>query len=88
MQSNDIQPGRWDIPSRILIGTTFIILLTEMAPLLGSRLTGLLATIPLYTAILTVFSHRLQGAAGAATFCAVCFLDYSASQDSSSRCPC
>jgi len=66
MQFNDVEPGRWDILSRILIGTAFIILLTELAPFLGSRLTGLLATIPLYTAILTVFSHRLQGAAGAA----------------------
>jgi hypothetical protein len=66
MQLNDIQPGRWDISSRILIGTAFIVLLTEAAPLLGSRLTGLLATIPLYTTILTVFSHRLQGPAGAA----------------------
>ena len=67
MQFNDIQPGRWDIPSRILIGTAFIILLTEMAPLLGPRLTGLLATIPLYTAILAIFSHRLNGPAGAAS---------------------
>jgi hypothetical protein len=67
MQLNDVQPGRWDIPLRILIGTTFIILLTETAPLLGSRLTGLLATIPLYTAILAVFEHRLNGPAGAAS---------------------
>jgi len=67
MQLNDVQPGRWDIPSRILIGTAFIILLTEMAPLLGSRLTGLLATIPLYTTILAVFAHRLHGPAGAAS---------------------
>jgi hypothetical protein len=67
MQLNDIQPGPWDIPSRILIGTAFIILLTEMAPLLGPRLTGLLATIPLYTAILTIFAHRLNGPAGAAS---------------------
>jgi len=66
MEFNDIQPGRWDIPFRILIGTSFIILLTELAPFLGSRLTGLLATIPLYTAILTVFAHRLNGPAGAA----------------------
>ena len=66
-QLNDVQPGRWDILSRILIGTSFIIVLTEMAPLLGSRLTGLLATIPLYTAILTVFAHRLNGSAGAAS---------------------
>ena len=67
MQLNDVQPGRWDIPLRILIGTSFIILLTEMAPLLGPQLTGLLATIPLYTAILTVFEHRLNGPAGAAS---------------------
>ncbi len=67
LQFNDIQPGRWDIPTRIIIGTSFIILLTELAPFLGSRLTGLLATIPLYTAILTVFAHRLNGPAGAAS---------------------
>ncbi|MBI3737728.1 MAG: hypothetical protein HY258_01635, partial [Chloroflexi bacterium] len=66
LESNDIQPGRWDIPARILLGTSFIILLTEIAPFIGARLTGLLATIPLYTAILTVFAHRLQGPAGAA----------------------
>lgn len=67
LESNDVRPGRWDIPARILLGTSFIILLTEIAPLIGARLTGLLATIPLYTAILTVFAHRLQGAAGAAS---------------------
>jgi len=66
VESNDAEPGRWDIVSRILIGTAFIVLLTELAPFLGSRLTGLLATIPLYTAILTVFEHRLNGPAGAA----------------------
>ena len=65
IQLNNVQAGGWDILSRILIGTAFIILLTEMAPLLGSRLTGLLATIPLYTAILTVFAHRLNGSPGA-----------------------
>jgi hypothetical protein len=67
LESNEVRPGRWDIPARILIGTSFIILLTEVAPLIGPRLTGLLATIPLYTAILTVFAHRLQGPAGAAS---------------------
>lgn len=61
----EAKPGRWDIPVRILIGTGFILLLTEIASLIGPRLTGLLATIPLYTAILTVFAHRLQGSAGA-----------------------
>jgi hypothetical protein len=59
------KPGRLDIPVRILIGTSFILSLTEIAPLIGPRLTGLLATIPLYTAILVVFAHRSQGPVGA-----------------------
>jgi hypothetical protein len=62
---DEAKPGRWDIPTRILIGTGFILLLTEIAPWIGPRLTGLLSTIPLYTAILTVFAHRLQGSMGA-----------------------
>ena len=59
-------PGKWDIPFRILIGTGFILLLTGIAPLIGSRLTGLLTTIPLYVTILTIFAHRHQGPAAAA----------------------
>jgi hypothetical protein len=61
------KPGRWDLPARILIGTSFILGLTGIAPFIGPRLTGLLSTIPLYTAILTIFAHRLQGPAGAAS---------------------
>ncbi|MBI5351144.1 MAG: hypothetical protein HZB50_00735 [Chloroflexi bacterium] len=60
------KPGKWDIPFRILIGTSFILLLTGIAPLIGSRLTGLLTTIPLYVTILTIFAHRHQGPAAAA----------------------
>lgn len=66
IEESENKPGPWDIPARILIGTSFILLLTGIAPLIGSRLTGLLTTIPLYITILTVFSHRHQGAAGAA----------------------
>lgn len=62
----DTQPGPWDIPARILIGTSFILLLTGIAPFIGSRLTGLLTTLPLYVSLLTVFAHRHQGAAAAA----------------------
>jgi hypothetical protein len=59
------QPGKWDIPARILIGTSFILLITGIAPYIGSRLTGLLTTIPLYASILAVFAHRHEGGAGA-----------------------
>jgi hypothetical protein len=57
----DVTPGKWDIPSRILIGTSFILLITGIAPYIGSRLTGLLTTIPLYVSIMTIFAHRHQG---------------------------
>ena len=56
-----VEPGKWDIPARILIGTSFILLVTGVAPYIGSRLTGLLTTIPLYVSIMTIFAHRHQG---------------------------
>jgi len=65
LTTNEHRPSQWDLPARILLGTSFILLLTGIAPLIGPRLTGLLSTIPLYTAILTVFAHRQQGAAAA-----------------------
>ena len=66
VKESETKPGKWDIPIRILIGTSFILLLTGIAPLIGSRLTGLLTTIPLYVTILAIFAHRHQGPAAAA----------------------
>ncbi len=43
-----------------------IVLLTGSASFIGSRLTGLLTTIPLYVTILAIFAHRRQGPAAAA----------------------
>jgi hypothetical protein len=65
-KESEIKPGGWDIPARIFIGTSFILLLTGIAPFIGSRLTGLLTTIPLYVTILSIFAHRNQGPAAAA----------------------
>ncbi|MEW6404427.1 MAG: hypothetical protein AB1649_21740 [Chloroflexota bacterium] len=62
---NPSTPGKWDIPARMAIGTSFILLVTGIAPYIGSRLTGLLTTIPLYISILTAFAHRHQGSPGA-----------------------
>jgi hypothetical protein len=66
VEDSGAQPGPWDIPFRIFIGTSFILLLTGIAPFIGSRLTGLLTTIPLYVTILTIFAHRHQGFPAAA----------------------
>ncbi len=65
-KESENKPGSWDIPIRIFIGTSFILLLTGIAPFIGPRLTGLLTTIPLYVTILAIFAHRHQGPAAAA----------------------
>jgi hypothetical protein len=51
-------PPRWDIPARMLVTTALVVGLTEIAPVLGPRLSGVLATFPVYAAILTVFAQR------------------------------
>lgn len=58
-------PPRWDLPARMVLATAVVLLLTGLAPRLGARLSGLLATYPLFAAILTAFGHRLQGAGAA-----------------------
>ncbi|GAB4543708.1 MAG: hypothetical protein Fur002_16260 [Anaerolineales bacterium] len=58
--------GKWDLPARIILATSFILLVTGIAPYIGARLTGLLTTIPLYISILTVFAHLQQGYESAA----------------------
>jgi hypothetical protein len=55
-------PPRWDIPARMLVTTALVVGLTELAPVLGPRLSGVLATFPVYAAILTVFAHRAGAA--------------------------
>lgn len=52
---------QWDIPLRMALATAFVVLITSGAPLLGSRLTGLLSTIPMYATLLAAFTHHQQG---------------------------
>ena len=54
-------PPRWDLPLRMAVATAFVVLLTAAAPLLGARLTGLLAPFPLFASVLAVFSHMQRG---------------------------
>jgi hypothetical protein len=55
----------WDIPARMVVATALVVGLTTVAPLLGPRLSGLLATFPVFAAVLALFAHRLQGGAAA-----------------------
>lgn len=61
-----VAPPRWDLPLRMAVATAFVVLLTALAPLLGARLTGLLAPFPLFASVLAVFAHAQRGPTAAA----------------------
>ena len=60
-----IAPARWDLPARMSIVTVLVVTITATASFLGPKLAGLLASFPIFGAILTVFAHRAGGAATA-----------------------
>lgn len=60
-----IAPARWDLPARMLIVTVLVVTITATATFVGPKLAGLLASFPIFGAILTVFAHRAGGAATA-----------------------
>ncbi len=53
---------RWDLPARMVVATAFVVALTEAAPALGPRLSGLLAPFPIYGAVLASFARSVEGA--------------------------
>jgi hypothetical protein len=57
--------ARWDIPVRMLLATAMVVLITELAPLLGPHLAGLLSPFPVFGAVLAIFTHQTDGPAGA-----------------------
>jgi hypothetical protein len=56
-----VRPPNWDIPARMLVATTMVVLLTAAAPALGPQLTGLLAPFPIFGSTLAVFAQNFQG---------------------------
>jgi len=55
----------WDLPARMAVATALVLGITSAAPLLGPRLSGLIATFPVFGAVLGIFAMRQQGAAAA-----------------------
>jgi hypothetical protein len=55
----------WDLPARVILGTTIVVAITAVAPLLGAHLSGLLAAYPVYVSVLAVFTQLHEGPAGA-----------------------
>lgn len=59
------QLPRWDIPVRMLAATTVVVVITTLAPFLGSHLAGLLSPFPVFAAVLAIFTHHSHGPVGA-----------------------
>lgn len=55
----------WDIPLRMVLATTILILITTGASTLGPLWSGLLSPFPIFTFVMAFFSHS-QGGFGAA----------------------
>ena len=55
----------WDLPARMVLATTLVLAITGSAEVLGPRIAGLLATVPLYASILAGFGHTLAAPAAA-----------------------
>jgi len=49
----------------MIVATTLVLAITTAAPLLGPRLSGLIATFPVFGAVLGIFAMRRQGAGAA-----------------------
>ena len=56
-----IEHPSWDLPARVIVGTVLVLGLTTIAPLLGPVTSGLVATFPVYVAVLAVFEHLRAG---------------------------
>jgi hypothetical protein len=55
-------PPRWDLPLRALITALLVLGVTTASGALGSRLSGLLAGLPILASVLAVFTHARLGA--------------------------
>ncbi len=51
----------WDLPARMAVATALVVGLTAAAPLTGAWLSGVLATVPVFGSVMTVFAHRHYG---------------------------
>jgi hypothetical protein len=59
--SQDVPAPGWDIPARVVIATLLVVAISTLAPVIGGRAAGVLATFPVYAAVLATFAHATRG---------------------------
>jgi hypothetical protein len=60
-QGSSAQAPAWATLGRMGMATSFVLLLTSTASLLGPHLSGLLSPLPIFATVFAVFAHKLQG---------------------------
>jgi hypothetical protein len=55
------KPPRHDLPLRVVLATTLLLLITTFAMQLGAGLSGLVTVYPLISTLVAVFAHRSDG---------------------------
>jgi hypothetical protein len=63
-----VPPPWWDTPTRMVVAIAAVALITAAARFIGPTWSGLLATLPVFAAVMGIFSHRHGGAAAARLF--------------------
>lgn len=56
-----VTPPTWDIPARVIVATALVVMISSLAPVIGGRFSGILATFPVYAAVLATFAHVTRG---------------------------
>jgi hypothetical protein len=51
----------WDIAARVVVATVLVVAISALAPIVGGRASGILATFPVYAAVLATFAHVTRG---------------------------
>ena len=54
----------WDIPARMAVVTSLVVVITGFASTLGPRASGLSASYPIVSAALAIFAHAVRGPSG------------------------
>jgi hypothetical protein len=65
VRTGRLDTPRWDLPSRMALIAGLVVSVTLIAPYVGPKASGVIASFPFMAIILVVFSHRMIGHAAA-----------------------
>lgn len=52
---------RWELPARVLVTMSVLVILSQLAPLLGANVSGALSTYPVIASVISAFNHKING---------------------------